>query len=231
MFRILGTFLATAGLLTSVACTGLQNPVSPVKNGGTATISVKFSTPKAGAPALAQAPATDFTTGIVSLSKGALNQTAPITIANGRASASIPGLEAGLWTITLNFYNATGTLTYTGTSTVTIQNGVTTSASITIDPVSGGITFDFGLPIDGNDFVGNYLSTYDGNHGSFYWNNNTLMVFNGNDTTTGVPVAPDRVNTPGWNGYAILSADHNTITWYLNDGSLVHGTGAAWIRE
>lgn len=233
MFRIFGTFLAVAGLLTTVACTALKNPVAPAGNGGTVAVSVKYSSPKAGAPVLAQAPASDFTTGIVVLTKGSITQNAPIVIANGRASASIPGLEAGVWTITLNFYNATGDLTYTGTSTVTVQNGVTASVSITIDPVNGAISFDFALPIDGSAFIGSYL--YNGLPCSCYWLNNQIIFQNEGGGTSAMVSALSAdevvVDSSFGNYHAKLSADLSTITWYTPGGSLAIGTGTPWVRQ
>ncbi len=227
-----GIFFAIAGGLATVACTALNSPVSPTGSTGSVSISAKFSSSGSGsgAPVISGAPMSDFSTGSIVLTKGATTVTSPIVIANGRASATVAGLESGVWSITLNFYNATGNLTFTGTSSVTVNNGVTTSVSVIINAVSGSITFDFGLPMDGNDFIGNFTGP-NSSSCSVYWENNNLRFFNGGGTSTGIAVNATTVTVADWAATGVLSPDLSTITWYDSNGNLYSGTGTPWVRQ
>lgn len=143
--------ITLAGFVLLVSCGSTALPTDPSANlpsgTGSVQLTIKFST-VASAPGVRKAPASDFTTGIVVLTKGALTRSAPIVISGGRATASIANLAAGTWNVTINFYNAAGDLTFTGTTSVVVRNGVATPVSVVVNPVDGSIVLDIPLPID-----------------------------------------------------------------------------------
>ncbi len=88
----------------------------------------------------------DFATGEATLTRDATTTTVPLSIVGGYASASVPNIEAGAWSLQVNFYNAGGQLSYTGTKAVTITAGRTLNTSITISATTGAVSINIELP-------------------------------------------------------------------------------------
>lgn len=57
-------------------------------------------------------------------------------------------VEEGLYTLTLNAFNDTDIMQYTGTTPVTVKNGETANAHIVLDYVSGEIGIEISFPLD-----------------------------------------------------------------------------------
>jgi hypothetical protein len=147
------------------------------------SLSITIKTP-AAAPGLAKAPSTDFITGEAILTKGAETRTVVLTIAGGRATANVTGLAAGTWSLTVNFYNAEGGLTFSGTTVVTVRNGKVNPVSITVNPLGGSVGLDISLPIT-PDLAGNYVSdiTYDDGVNWILNVNSHVLTFNEDGVT------------------------------------------------
>lgn len=146
--RNLLSLIVLACFTALVSCTAGQGPTEPgieASTGGTISLNVRFSLPAA---ALKRAPASDFTTGVATLVKGTVTKIAPLVILNGRASATVSQLAAGTWTLTVEFFNAAGELTHTGTATVVVANGKVVPVVVTVSATGGSIGIDITLPID-----------------------------------------------------------------------------------
>lgn len=154
--------LALSGLLALVlvSCTGnpLTDPSS--KNQGSISFSVSIapdsgSTP--GAPAFTANPQ-DFATGEAVLTQDTTTVTQPLTIQNGVATGTVQNLNSGAWTLLVNFYNAAGQVSYTGSKAVTVTSGRTASANVTLGATYGGLNINITLP-DGNLTLWNTLGS------------------------------------------------------------------------
>jgi hypothetical protein len=140
-------------LLLSIAvvasCAKAGDVLSPTGLAGTGSVVLAISFDKLPkAPGLAKAPASDFVSGTVTLTQGATVRTEALVITGARASASFANLAAGVWQVTVTFFNADGQTTFTGTSSVTVKNGKVTTVPVVVQPTGGTISIDFDLPID-----------------------------------------------------------------------------------
>lgn len=161
MKRLSAIFLPAILALLASSCTNVKSPTDPstVTDTGSVQFIVSFRTVPAAPGLRSRAPASDFVTGTITLTKGTSTVNASITISGSRATATVSALAAGTWTAEISFFNAAGDLTYTGTTTVVVRNGVTTPVSVVVTPVGGSVSIDFPLPLDdGSAWVGDYLS-------------------------------------------------------------------------
>jgi len=148
MRRFIASALALSAIAFLSSCSPTSSPLQPsATDTGSVSLNVSFTKPNA-AMGLSKAPASDFTTGTLTLTKGATAITQPLTIAGGHALAVISNLESGVWSVSVKFYNATANLTFQGNSTVVVQNGKTTVVSVTVTSTGGTVTLDFELPLD-----------------------------------------------------------------------------------
>jgi hypothetical protein len=142
LFAIIATFVMA----------GCESPLDSVKNpvssasGATGTVLVSIQTPETAlsAPALTIYPALDgFTRYELSFSDG---PAAHASVAIGTGVNSPIELVVGNWTITATAYKDT-TASAQGSATVTVNAGTTTSASITLGPVTGGAAGTLGYSV------------------------------------------------------------------------------------
>lgn len=146
MIRVVALLLSIAFV---ASCAQAGDVLSPTRlsDTGSVVLSISFEKlPKA--PGLAKAPASDFVSGTVTLTQGTTVRSAALVITGARASASFANLAAGVWQVTVTFFNAEGQTTFTGTSSVTVKNGKVTTVPVVVQPTGGTISIDFDLPID-----------------------------------------------------------------------------------
>lgn len=90
---------------------------------------------------------TDFDSGAAVLTQDTTTMTVPLTISGGRAQTTVEHLTGGTWTVTLRFYNASGSLTYEGSANASVTSGSSTSVTITVSPAGGNLTVGADLPL------------------------------------------------------------------------------------
>jgi len=143
-----------------ISCTG--NPLTdPSKGQGSISFSVSIAAPDSGATSGAPvftANPQDFATGEAILTQDTTVITKPLSILNGVATGTVQNLNSGAWTLQVNFYNATGAVSYTGSKAVTITSGRTANANVTLGATYGGLTINVALP-DGNLTLWNTLGS------------------------------------------------------------------------
>ena len=134
--RLLFTALALAGVFALVSC---NSPTAGTigTSGLTISIANKINS-RTLAPTLDMTPVNYSVTG-----NGPNSATFTATSTGGTVTKA--NLAFGTWTIVVNATNAAGTLIGTGTTTAQINTGATTSASVTVSPVSGTGTLSLGV--------------------------------------------------------------------------------------
>lgn len=112
-----------------------------------------------GAPSFTANPQ-DFATGEAILTQDTTVVTKTLTIQNGVATGTVQNLNSGAWTLKVNFYNASGVVSYTGSKSVTVTSGRTANANVTLGATYGGLSINVALP-DGNLTLWNTLGSLD----------------------------------------------------------------------
>jgi hypothetical protein len=138
MKKHINILFAIIGMLALAGC---ENPLSGAKNqvsGAQGAVTVTFETPQAAKGARTIYPDLNgFTRYELTFSGGPVVHT-PEALTEGNAIVMLP---EGNWTITATAYSGKGTneiASAQGSTTVEISSGVTTSASITLGPLSSG---------------------------------------------------------------------------------------------
>lgn len=226
MRSLLLAIFAIVSSFALVSCSNAPSPTDPTtvslaSTTGGLSLSITFKSAPA-APGLAKAPSADFVTGEAILTKDTVTRTVALTIVGGRATATVPGLAAGTWSLTVNFYNAEGNLTFTGINTVTVRNGKVTPISVTVTPQGGSVSLDFLLPIDpvdGSAFLGTYNNPGHPNL-TVYMVGDVLTFHNGGAACDATVLNDFEVELLAWGARAGLSPDLTTITFYdINSGA------------
>lgn len=233
--RIFASFLIAGALgLSIISCSG-KLPTDPASSSaseaGNVSLSVSFPKTTSGAPNLAGAPLTDFSSGTAVFTSGASTVTVNLVIANGKATGSASGLKAGVWNVTISFYNAQGGLTFSGSTSVTVKNGVITPLNVTVNPAGGSLDINIDLPVDPADFIATYNSSANSETATIFQNgpdlNATFYTSSGSviDTVLFQIVNISQVElvyNASYTLHGTVSADGLTISWE---------NGVTWVKQ
>lgn len=231
MHRIVFPVLIALTSLFVASCSSplATDPAIDVLPSGTGAIQLQISVNESAthaAPSLQRAASTDFASGVATLSGPGLSTvSSPLTISNGRYTATLRA-KAGLYTLTINFFNAAGYLTFTGSSAIAVRPGITVSAPVTVNPNLASITVDEVLPpeavVPASPYSGEYTTLVQDQDGLIIGYrgevttiseganaNQLLMVRTGDSTVRELVVNGDgTVYFPNWN----LTGHLNTQT-------------------